>query len=65
VADVLNYEVVTKVTNAQALQHWLAMEGVRQYQTERTGDQVVRFKFVNLDDAFRFRLTWDEQVVAA
>lgn len=62
--DVLNYEVVTKVANYQPLQYWLAMEGVREYAAEKSGD-TVRFKFVNLDDAFRFRLAWDEQIVSA
>lgn len=63
-SDVLNYEVVTKVANAQPLQYWLAMEGVRQYQAEKAGE-TVRFKFSKLEDAFKFRLAWDEQVVGA
>jgi hypothetical protein len=62
VGDVLNYEVVTKVANAQPLQYWLAMEGVRQYEAEHSNG-VVRFKFVRLDDAFRFRLVFDELVI--
>ena len=60
-ADALNYEVVTKAANKANLLLWLTAESKSPCDYEDEGT-ILRFKFSDLDDAFRFRLRFDELI---
>jgi hypothetical protein len=64
VGDALNYEVMTKIANKASLLLWLAAESSAPCDCDDSGE-VLRFRFADLDDAFRFRMRFDEVVLAA
>lgn len=75
--DVANYEVTVKVVNETcddlselklagyenvSAINWLAYEANQPFTVEDEGD-IVRLSFSSLDDAFRFRIKFDEAVL--
>lgn len=62
--DVLNYEVMTKTSDKDHLLRWVAVESNGAFNLVED-DAVLRFQFADLDDAFRFRMRFDEAVKAA
>lgn len=46
----------------EAVEKWLDEEAATGYVLEAT-EEVVRVDFYNIDDAFRFRLQFDEELV--